>query len=204
VETVDILEAPSCEEVLDPGRPTLGFIASDNGHNIEGLRLFVEHHWERVRDQVPDSQLILAGSVCDAPGVRDIPGAVSMGRVDELFNFYASVAAVINPCPSGSGLKMKSVEALAFGKPLVTTEEGAVGLESFAAPALFIKEIGSPGYTEACVELLLDERKRRLAGEAGLRAIQTRAQQSLIRLANAVGIDGPLSLSVSDGSTCRI
>jgi len=144
VETVDILEAPSCEEVLDPGRPTLGFIASDNGHNIEGLRLFVEHHWERVRDQVPDSQLILAGSVCDAPGVCDIPGAVTMGRVDELLNFYSSIAAVINPCPSGSGLKIKSVEALAFGKPLVTTEEGAVGLESFAAPALFIKEIGIP------------------------------------------------------------
>jgi len=42
---------------------------------------------------------------------------------------------VINPAEFGTGLKIKSVEGLAFAKPLLSTPEGVVGLEQhFRSP----------------------------------------------------------------------
>ena len=56
-----------------------------------------------------------------------------LGHVENLAEFYNSVDVVINPVEFGTGLKIKSVEGLAFGKPLITTPEGVVGLGHFLA-----------------------------------------------------------------------
>jgi ribosome biogenesis protein Tsr3 len=45
---------------------------------------------------------------------------------------------VINPVRFGAGLKIKTVEALANGLPLVTSEEGARGLASLDREAILI------------------------------------------------------------------
>jgi glycosyltransferase involved in cell wall biosynthesis len=42
--------------------------------------------------------------------------------------YYKSIDIAINPVLYGSGLKIKTVEAIAYGIPLVTTSAGAQGL----------------------------------------------------------------------------
>jgi glycosyltransferase involved in cell wall biosynthesis len=68
-------------------------------------------------------------------------GVKKMGRVPDLEPYYRQAAVVINPVPYGSGLKIKSVEALAFGKCLVTTATGVQGLEEEAKPPYEIRDI---------------------------------------------------------------
>ena len=52
-----------------------------------------------------------------------------LGRVDELDNYYMEAAIVVNPVPFGGGLKIKNVEALCWGVPLITSPTGIEGME---------------------------------------------------------------------------
>ena len=53
-----------------------------------------------------------------------------LGRVDELADFYASCDVICNPERGGTGIKIKSLEALAHGCALISTQAGAIGLGS--------------------------------------------------------------------------
>lgn len=63
------------------------------------------------------------------------PYVHSLGAVDRLDELYRQVDIMLNPSVGGSGLKIKTVEFLAAGMPLVSTTDGMMGLES-AHPAL--------------------------------------------------------------------
>jgi glycosyltransferase involved in cell wall biosynthesis len=60
------------------------------------------------------------------------------GFVDDLEKLYDSLDIVINPVRCGAGLKIKNVEALTHGIPLITTSHGASGIEDGASKAFLI------------------------------------------------------------------
>ena len=51
-----------------------------------------------------------------------------LGRVDDLAELYRSARVVINPVLAGTGLKIKTVEALSRLRPIVTWPTGVEGL----------------------------------------------------------------------------
>ena len=53
---------------------------------------------------------------------------------------YSQVDAMINPVFVGGGLKIKTLEALAYGKVLISTKEGAVGMGSPEDNGIIIAE----------------------------------------------------------------
>jgi hypothetical protein len=53
-----------------------------------------------------------------------------VGSVDALSDFYKDCDVVINPERGGTGIKIKSLDAMAHGMPLLTTVAGAIGLQS--------------------------------------------------------------------------
>ncbi len=65
---------------------------------------------------------------------------VEHGFVDDLGAVYRDTDIAINPVRFGAGLKIKTVEALASGLPLVTTAEGARGLGQFAGEAFLVAD----------------------------------------------------------------
>ena len=69
------------------------------------------------------------GADPEAPGVR------RLGFVDSLDEVYRQAAVVINPQQFGTGLSIKSIEALRHARPLVSTISGARGLEDGAGLA---------------------------------------------------------------------
>ncbi len=107
---------------------TVLFVGSQYDPNVQGIRRFMETAWPQIRAAVPEAELVICGTVCD--GLETVPqGVTKLGRVPTLEPYYRQAAVVINPVPYGSGMKIKSVEALAFGKCLVTTLSGVTGLE---------------------------------------------------------------------------
>lgn len=118
-----------------PGNRLL-FVASDNPINSAGVNQFIAEALPDIRRRVPDAELALAGSVCNA--VADGPGVVKLGRVDDLVPVYDTAAVVINPVQFNTGLSIKNLEALGYSRVLVTAPAGAEGLEDGAGSAFLV------------------------------------------------------------------
>ncbi len=113
----------------DPFR--LFYVGSENPVNVEGIEYFFAEILPELREKIPDIEVAIAGRICrHLP--RNIPGAELLGEVDEVEPHYAKAHAIINPVREGTGLKIKTIEAMGYGKPLVTTPHGATGLETVA------------------------------------------------------------------------
>ena len=111
----------------------IGFLASNNLINYESIRTFAMLFRDHQTAGLPIT-LVIAGGVCDR--IRDLAGGAIeiMGRVERLENFYGSIDLVINPMMFGTGLKIKTVEALSFGLPIVSTRAGMSGIPEATHP----------------------------------------------------------------------
>jgi len=76
---------------------------------------------------VPEAELLIAGRVCDSVGCR-FPGVRLLGPVRDLADLYRQTKVTINPSLAGTGLKVKTLEALSFLQPVVTWPTGVDGL----------------------------------------------------------------------------
>jgi hypothetical protein len=76
---------------------------------------------------VPDAELLLAGRITRTLEA-DVAGVVRLGPVDDLKPLYRQCRVVINPAVAGTGLKIKTLEALGHLRPLVTWPNGTDGL----------------------------------------------------------------------------
>jgi hypothetical protein len=88
------------------------FIASGNPRNCKGLTDFVRLAWPRIRRRVPDAELVVAGAVAAAVAGRLVPGLRVAGAVQDVAPLYREAALVINPVVAGTGVKVKTLEAL--------------------------------------------------------------------------------------------
>jgi glycosyltransferase involved in cell wall biosynthesis len=103
------------------------YVGSDNAMNVQGLRDFLRFAWPAVRKQVPEAELLVAGRVCDSVRCR-FPGVRLLGPVRDLSDLYRQTKVTINPSLAGTGLKVKTLEALSFLQPVVTWSTGTDGL----------------------------------------------------------------------------
>ena len=146
------------------------FVASNSLANRDALIFMLEDVLPRVREAVPTAALALAGALCEH--VKDSPGLVKLGVLPDLRPAYAAAAAVVNPMLIGTGLKIKTIEALGHAKALVTTSVGAEGLEDGAGKAFLVAE-GADDFATAVVDILRDQsRAEALAQSAANFALQ--------------------------------
>jgi glycosyltransferase involved in cell wall biosynthesis len=123
---------------VSAGPIRVGYMASDNPSNRLSLQALL--------DAAGDSKGILNGFEFIVGGLLSnrVPSGVSgfrrLGYIRESRNFYSMIDIVINPNVSGTGLKIKSVEALSYGKPLVSTADGMCGI-STTEPAHLCKTV---------------------------------------------------------------
>lgn len=121
--------------------------------NLEGLKFVLEQVLPLVHAKRPEAFILLAGTLCFA--IPDSPHVQKLGVVKEIADAYARAWVATNPVYAGSGQCIKSLEALGYGMPLVTTRTGARGLPD-AAPAAFIQveDRDAQGMADALIRLL--------------------------------------------------
>jgi len=120
------IESP--EMLGPPAMPNeILFVGNLYEPNVDGLRAFLNNVWPFILKNHPETKLNVCGRVCQGALLRS-PGVFYLGEVPDLRPYYAAATVVINPVMYGSGLKIKTVEALAYGKCLVTTKEGISGI----------------------------------------------------------------------------
>lgn len=111
------------------GPVTIGFIASNMAPNKAGLDDFLNHVWPCLRGKFGEDILFLvAGSICNSALTPTDPQVRYIGFVDDVDDFYKRVSIIVNPVTFGGGLKIKTVEAMAKGRVVVTSPMGVEGL----------------------------------------------------------------------------
>jgi glycosyltransferase involved in cell wall biosynthesis len=135
------------------------FVGGFTGHNIEAVRWLLADIWPRVLRAVPQAELAIAGTVGRA--VKDPPAGVrALGPVAHLKNEYAAAGVCLVPLPLGTGLKIKLVEAMSYGRAVVTTPAGAEGFAELEAGRVAVVASDAETFANQVVSLLLSSAQR--------------------------------------------
>jgi glycosyltransferase involved in cell wall biosynthesis len=172
------LGAPRAEVVLAPlsldqdlyrpapldGPPTAGIVGTARwAPTAEAMRMLVSEVWPRVRRRVPGAELLLAGRGTKQLELPSSSGVEIVGEVASARELIQRLSVLVFPLRRGSGMKVKVLEALASGVPVVTTPAGAEGI---APSAGVIVHTDVDRLAGAAAELLQDPAARRQRGEA--------------------------------------
>ncbi|MCP6757342.1 MAG: glycosyltransferase family 4 protein [Fischerella sp. CENA71] len=138
------------KQVKQPRRKIL-YIASRNEINIHSISYFLREVFPKLRTKLPDIQFVIAGNICEV--IEDTDGCIKLGYIENVNEIYDTADVVINPILFGTGLKIKSIEALGQSKVLITTPEGAKGLDQGANKA-FIVANNVDEFVQSVIEVL--------------------------------------------------
>jgi len=125
--------------------------------------------WPTVTDAVPGARLLLAGRHLERARVGATPGVEVLGEVGASGDVLARAAVVAFPCPATSGPKVKVLEALAHGVPVVTTAAGVEGLVLQHGQGAVVA--GDHDFAAALAATLLDPERRGALAASGRRAV---------------------------------
>lgn len=159
---------PVPDEPVAPARagPRALFLGDYRHHpNHEAVRVLVREVLPRLRAQLPEAELCIAGPNPDR--LRDLqgtPGVRLMGFVPDLRALLGSVRCLLAPLYSGGGFRIKALTALAHGLPVVTNALGARGADA-PAPARQVTEDPAQ-LAEAALRLMRDPGHAATAGAA--------------------------------------
>ena len=106
-----------------------GWMAGPTSPNAHGLRWFASEVLPRIKAIHPWVRVRVTGGGVPAE-VRELanPNLVFEGQVADLCGFYDRIRVAISPVRFGAGVKVKTVQALQHGVPVVSTTVGAEGI----------------------------------------------------------------------------
>jgi succinoglycan biosynthesis protein ExoO len=155
-----------------PGDPdTVLFVGSNTAPNIDGLRWFIEDVWPKIRRKRPSSRLLVAGSVVWSYSPQ-ADGVEFLGVVSGLDALYRRAGVVISPLRVGSGLKVKLVEALGWGKAVVATSITTQGIGSLVKEAIVVAD-EAEDFADEVVDLMANQPRRKRYADAALQVAKT-------------------------------
>ncbi len=116
----------------DPGGHLVLFCGSLDMHpNQEAVKFLLERIWPRVLDEIPDAVLYVVGRKpphwLEEVGRADSRVRVT-GFVDDVRPYFEKAAVCVCPILSGGGTRLKILDSLAMGVPVVATPFAASGL----------------------------------------------------------------------------
>jgi glycosyltransferase involved in cell wall biosynthesis len=157
----------------------LVFVASHNSINMNSINDFIDRILPKIQKSCPDLRLILAGSIIRVKDkIRKAAGVEFLGEVADISIAYESADIVINPLRFGTGLKIKSIEALSFGKPMVSFKAGMAGLNYKAADQFCMVCETEDEFIQSLLTLINDESLRNRLKENALKFIESYNQQA--------------------------
>ncbi len=128
--------------------------------NQEAVEWFLSACWPKIIHEFPKAKLILAGRNMPIKFKRLSSDRIILKEnVTDSSTIYTQYNIMIVPVLSGSGMRIKIVEGLCYGKAIVSTSLGAEGID--VTPGHHMLQFDSPeSFSSAVIELLKDGEKR--------------------------------------------
>lgn len=151
--------------------------------NIDAVERFAKEIFPKVRAVIPQVEFWIVGRN-PVPRVRALsvlPGVHVTGSVKDIRPYCDQAKVAVAPFRYGGGTKLKVLEAMALGIPVVATPIGCQGIEAADEQHLFVEEeVGR--FAERVISLLSDDKLcRRMALEARRLVEQRYGWQSILR-----------------------
>ncbi len=157
-------------------QPTLVFVGYFGYQpNIQAAEFLLSQIWPRIRAALPAARLKVVGREPDNISSYAIPpaGVEFTGFVADLASVYDDATVVCCPVLTGSGTRVKIIEAAAYAKAIVSTTIGAEGLELRDGEEILLRDTAE-SFAAACVQLLSDAEYCNSMGNAARRAAESR------------------------------
>ncbi len=138
--------------------------------NQEGLLWFLEKCWIQIHEKYPDLKFYIAGRNAPLWFQKKLvmPNVVFKGEVADAYDFMNSKAIMVVPLHSGSGMRIKIIEGMALGKPIVSTAIGTEGISTISGKNIIIAD-SAEAFVNAISELI---ENREYADAIGRNAIE--------------------------------
>ncbi|WP_322494954.1 glycosyltransferase [Chloroflexus sp.] len=126
--------------------------------NLAGLQWFINTCWPVIKQTIPQAHLDIVGR--GGEKLKNITDGISIhGYVETIEPLYQQAAVLIVPLFSGSGVRLKILEALNRGLPVVSTRIGYAGLEINEGEHLLVADDAN-GFAHHVCHLLSDRHER--------------------------------------------
>ena len=176
VEHPDVVVVPNAWDEPRPlppaEEPVTSFVALLSwGPNVDAATWFCREVWPHVVRTLPGARLQLVGRN-PADEVRALAGPTVevTGTVPDLDPWYARTRVCIAPLLAGGGSRLKILEALAAGRPVVATTVGAEGLEDLVGRGVLVADEPAR-MASVLAELLADGERCAELGRRGAAAV---------------------------------
>ncbi len=171
---VQHLPVPVSGELFKAGRPSrpgkrVGFMGSFRADfNLDALSYITDEIWPRVRKEMPDAQLLIAGNGYEGElkARAQAVGGQWLGFVDDLAQYFADLDLLMVPLRFGGGVRIRILEALAAGLPTLATPIAVAGLPLESGKHVCVAP-DADGIAREIQGLLADPERARVLGETG-------------------------------------
>jgi len=157
-----------------PGEPVLLYVGAMHYYpNIDAVHYFFETMFDRIREAVPNTQVQIVGHSPphDIQEMARQPGIQVTGSVDDVRPYYSSATVFVVPLRLGGGTRLKIIEAMAMGLPVVSTSVGAEGLDLRDGQDILLAN-DPISFADATVRLLTDPGLRQHLAQNARQAAQ--------------------------------
>ena len=128
--------------------------------NEEAVWWFVNNVWEKVLEKIPQAKFYIIGrGMGQKIASLNKPNVIVVGKIENAQKVYHHYTLMVVPLLSGSGMRIKMIEGMAYGKPIVSTSIGAEGISVTSCKNCFLAD-DPDGFASAVIEILTDAKKR--------------------------------------------
>jgi glycosyltransferase involved in cell wall biosynthesis len=126
--------------------------------NVDAVRFFCREVLPLVRREVPDAEFRIAGAkpTREVLALARMPGVSVLGFVDDMRPHVRDAAVCVVPLRAGAGMRVKILNELAMGRPVVSTTLGAEGIDVTHEESILLAD-EPPGFARCVVRVMTDE-----------------------------------------------
>jgi polysaccharide biosynthesis protein PslH len=157
---VDVDEYGNDGSATLKGNTIFSFSSMDWLPNREAVDWFLSNCWKQIHEAIPECKFVIAGRNMPQHLLKlSLPNVQVIEKVADSREFYSTYEIMLVPLLSGSGLRIKIIEGMAYGKAIVSTKIGAEGIEVQSGENILIADTAED-FSEAVISLLRDPDKR--------------------------------------------
>lgn len=135
--------------------------------NIDAAIWFAKSIFPKIKKNIPKAEFWIVGYEPDKKvlALKEIPGVTVTGTVEDMRSYYEKAKVYVAPFRFGEGTRLKILEAMAEGLPIVSTKEGFQGICAVDGKHVLIAN-NEDDFSDKVTELLHNKQLSQALGSA--------------------------------------